>query len=208
MRMKKGFTLIELLVVIGILGTLMAVLVSGFSNAPKKAERAKCEELVRNVASAFAIAFDRRGAWPQAILDNNNSDQGIDEKVAVALAKASDKTLSVSYDESTGRATGLDRLGIVTPWAAAIIKAKGTSAALSDKVAGGGTIQDHRLRYAVDLDGDGIIEGANIGGESVNIRATAAVWCGGADGKIETYKIGQRKDDVYSWVYGQTQNVR
>ena len=78
----------------------------------------------------------------------------------------------------------------------AIIKAKGTSAALSDKVAGGGTIQDHRLRYAVDLDGDGIIEGANIGGESVNIRATAAVWCRGPKGVL-----------IKSWTDGQTKDV-
>jgi len=34
------------------------------------------------------------------------------------------------------------------------------------------------------------------------------VWCCGADGKIETYKRGQRKDDVYSWTYGQTQGVK
>ena len=46
------------------------------------------------------------------------------------------------------------------------------------------------------------------GGETVDIRATAAVWCCGKDGVIEAYAIGLRKDDVYSWTVGQTKEVR
>ena len=72
----------------------------------------------------------------------------------------------------------------------------------------GGTIQDHVLRYALDLDGDGVIESVPIGGETVNIRATAAVWCCGKDGVIEAYSTGLRKDDVYSWTVGQTKEVQ
>ena len=56
--MKKGFTLIELLVVIGIISILMAVLVSGFKNAPEKAELAKCQELVKNTETALVALFD------------------------------------------------------------------------------------------------------------------------------------------------------
>ena len=63
------------------------------------------------------------------------------------------------------------------------------------------------MRYALDLDGDGVIESVNVGGQSVDIRATAAVWCCGRDGKIETFTRGQKKDDVYSWTEGQTRNV-
>ena len=72
----------------------------------------------------------------------------------------------------------------------------------------GGTVDDHILRFAIDYDGDGIIEGANVGGETIDIRATAAVWCCGKDGKIEAYSQGLRRDDVYSWTKGQTQNDR
>ena len=60
----------------------------------------------------------------------------------------------------------------------------------------------------MDLDGDGIIEGALVGGESVDIRATAAVWCCGKDGVIERYSVGVKKDDAYSWSHGQTQGVK
>jgi prepilin-type N-terminal cleavage/methylation domain-containing protein len=206
MQSRKGFTLLEILVVVGILGALLAVLVHGFSGAPKKAERAKCETLVKNAADALTIAFDKNGAWPEAILKNHNSQQGLDGDVAVALAQATGKAFSVNV--SGGRAVGLDRFGIVSPWATSVLKAKGNSASLSTKVPTGGTIQDHRLRYAIDLDGDGVIEGASVGGESVDIRATAAVWCCGMDGKLEAYSVGQRKDDVYSWTDGQTKNVR
>lgn len=205
--MKKGFTMIELLVVIGILGILMAVLVSGFSKAPKQAEKAKCQELVANTATALTQLFNTDGAWPNALIKNHNSEQGLDQYAAYPLAKS--KNMSLTYDSGSKKLTGLDRLGIVSPWAAATIKSRGDAASDTDRVPSGGTVAQHRLRYALDLDGDGIIENVKLGdGPTLNIRATAAVWCCGADGKIESYAKGQRKDDVYSWTYGQTQGVK
>jgi len=68
-------------------------------------------------------------------------------------------------------------------------------------------VQDHILHYALDVDGDGVIE-ATVGNESVRIRAVAAVWCGGKDGVIEAYSTGLKKDDIYSWQRGQTVNVQ
>ncbi len=203
--MKKGFTLMEILVVVAILGILMAALISAFGGAPKKAEKAKCEELVHETATALTALFDEQGAWPQALIKNHNSEAGLDEAAAYPLAR---KGMSLSYDSNARRLKGLDRFGIVSPWAAAVIKRKGNSASPGTPVPGGGTVQDHRFRYALDLDGDGIIEGANVGGESVDIRATVAVWCCGADGKIEAYSDGRRADDVYSWDYGKTKDVR
>jgi len=194
-----------LLVVIGILGILMAVLVGGFSKAPRQAEKTKCQELVANTATALVAVFDENGIWPQALIKNHNSEQGLDAVAAYPLAKAG---MSLTKDDNARKTTGLDKFGVISPWAQLLVKNKGTSASESDKVPSGGTIRDHRLRYALDLDGDGVIESVKIGGETVNIRATAVVWCCGADGKIETYKRGQRKDDVYSWTYGQTQGVK
>ena len=73
--MKKGFTLIELLVVIGIISILMAVLVSGFKNAPEKAELAKCQELVKNTETALVALFDEtvRGLLSGGELSENEA---------------------------------------------------------------------------------------------------------------------------------------
>ena len=120
-------------------------------------------------------------------------------------------TLTTNNEKDKSKATqlaGYDCFGIVTPWALAEIKRRGSSASLSTKVSGGGTIQDHILRYAIDLDGDGVISGVQVGGESVDIRANAVVWCCGKDGKIEAYSEGLKADDIYSWTVGQTKGVQ
>ena len=127
----------------------------------------------------------------------------------------------MSLTVKDGQLSGTDRLGIVTPWAQAKIKRLGTGASEGSKVSGDATIDDHVFRYALDLDGDGIIEGANVGGKAVNIRATAAVWCCGRDGVISPYPYGggasaagankgtsSRCDDVWSWTPGQTRDVK
>ena len=197
--MKKGFTIIELLVVVGIIGILMSVLVYGFSSSGKKAEQAKCYDFVKQVEQAISsIQLD--GNYPQSLISVNNNDNGLDEKSAYCLAS------KLGYKTQSERLAGFGRFGVVTPWAQTVIKNRGNSCSLSTKVPSGGTIRDHRLRIALDLDADGTVE-AVVGGESIRIRAAAAVWCGGADGKIEPYKLGQRKDDVYSWSVGQTQGT-
>ena len=204
---KKGFTLIEMLVVIGIIGILIAAGIGAFSRMTRTAERQRCQELVANTATALAALFNENGSWPKALLANGGARDGeLDERAAYPLAKGGYMTLS--SDSGAGRLTGYDKFGVVSPWAQALIKAKGTSAALSSKVPGGGTIKDHILHYALDVDGDGIIDGASVGGESINVRATVIVWAAGQDGKIEPYRRGLKSDDVYSWTYGQTQHVK
>ena len=76
------------------------------------------------------------------------------------------------------------------------LAARGT-VALSTKVPSGGTIQDHRLRFAIDDDLDGIVKASPEGYDSVRVRANAIVWCAGRDGKFGT------KDDLRSWAKGQ-----
>ena len=51
--MKKGFTLIEMLVVIGIIAALIAAAIGSYSGVTRAAEKAKCRELVAQVATAL-----------------------------------------------------------------------------------------------------------------------------------------------------------
>ncbi len=203
---RRGFTLVEMLVVIGIIATLMGVLLASVSKFVKSAEKARCQELVANTATALTTLFQRNGSWPRALISNHNSELGLSEVAAVPLAKGN--YMSLTMNDEGKRLGGYDRLGVVSPWAQAVVKKLGNSASLSSSVPSGGKIQDHRLRYALDLDGDGIIPGVSVGGQSVDIRATAAVWCCGKDGVLEAYSEGLRKDDVYSWTVGQTREVR
>lgn len=190
--MRKGFTLVEILVVLGILGLLMGAFVFAFSSAPEKANKAKCYNFVKQVETALGAAN-----WTPALYSGANAESGLDETVAYAIAS------KLEYTTKNGKLTGHGRFGVVTPWAEAVIKDRGSDCTLSTRVPGGGTIRDHRLRYALDGDEDGIVE-AVVGGETVSIRATVAVWCGGADGEIKPYTQGLKSDDVYSWTEEQT----
>lgn len=202
--MKKAFTLVEMMVVIGILGILMAI--AGFSfSAIGTANQAKGEELCHQVAIAMTQLFNEKGRWPRALLANNGAKEGkLDENAAYPL-----RTL-LSLSTENNRLSGYDRFGILTPWAMEVVKKRGAQASRTDKIPSGGTIDDHTLRYALDTDGDGIIEGATVGGESVDVRATCIVWSCGKDGKIEAYSTSVRhgSDDCYSWDKGKTEKVK
>ena len=203
--MKKGFTLIEMLVVIGIIAVLTGAGLAGFSKMRATAERAKVQELVSNTATALSALYQAEGSWPKRLVNPAASGDGkLDADAATPLARGKYMSLtheSASADGKQVRLTGLDKLGVVDPWAAAVIKRRGSSASLGDKVPGAGTVQDHLLHYAIDLDGDGITE-ANVGGKALKIRASAVVWGAGKDGKMESYYDGLKRDDVYSWTPG------
>ena len=197
--MRRGFTLVEMLVVIGILAILIGAGLSTFSSSTKKAQKAKGQELVSNVATALEKIYQDEGSWPRQILAASGSEKGLDETVAYALAKRKAMTLSYDPEGKTKKTTKLDRFGIVSPWAQDVIRRKGESGVSeSTKVDSGGTIADHRLRFAVDTEGKGTVT-ASVGGESVTIRGVVMVWCAGQDGKLEKYKDGLRRDDIYSW---------
>lgn len=214
---RRGFTIIELLVVIGVIMTLAAVLLAGISRVQKSAANAKAQDLVSNVATAInqILQYDRN--WPGYLIKAASAgDPMINSDACQALIRYKVYALSYVKDrDSDGdtfyKLTGADRCGIVDPWAAQFLKKldPGVSAAsaLSRKVPGGGTVRDHVLRFAIDSDYDGICE-ARVGGTTLRIRASVAVWSCGKNGQFEDYsKIGrvEGSDDLFSWTPGQVE---
>ena len=202
-KARQGFSLVEMLVVMGILAILIGVGLTTFSSATAKAQKAKGQELVSNVATAIESIYQKDGCFPRRILAASNSDGGLDADVAYDIAKRNLMTLS--YDKDTKKTTAADRCGIVSPWAQDVIKGKkGSGVGDGTRVPSGGMIADHRLRFAVDTEGTGFVT-ANVGGQSVKIRGSVAVWCCGRDGKLERYDTGRRSDDIYSWSHNQVE---
>ena len=205
--MRRGFTLIEMLVVIGIIAALIAATLGSYSAVTRSAEKAKCRELVAQVAMALAMLYQNEGNWPKRLAVQGKTDGKLDAETAIVLKGY----YSLNVDDN-GKLIGYDRFGIVSPWAHDVIKRGGNGVSLTTRVStskhGPQTIDDHILHYALDLDGDGIIEGASVGGERVDVRATAIVWCAGKDGYMEKYSRGQKGDDVYSWAPGQAKSVK
>jgi len=210
--MKRGFTLIEMLVVIGIIAVLAGATIASFNKLTKGAEKAKAQEQVHQVATALAKIWETDGNWPKRLRENGGERGGIlDKDNALVLAKHGALSLTTKGKDKDMKLAGRDRFGLLTPWATKAVD-RNASATEGTKVDGGATIADHRLHFAVDVDGDGVISGVDVGGETIDIRATAVVWCigksGGQGGQPWPYSIGQKKDDVYSWSVGQTKAVQ
>ena len=203
--MKRGFTLVEMLIVIGIIAILTGAAMTGFRGAVEKAQAAKCQELVHNVSTALVKVFQDNGSWPSRIISAGQGSGEMTAEIVGELARR--KALSLNYrlveNEETGekvyKLVGLDQCGVVSPWAAEVIKRKAANGnvSLNEPVPGGGTIRDHVLRFSVDDDEDGLVKVSYEGGKSVTVRASAAVWCCGRDGKFGT------RDDIKSWAKGQ-----
>lgn len=214
-EMRKGFSLIEMLVVIGIIAVLMGTAVGGYSFATKRAQAARGRELVSNTATALNLLFQRDGMWPSALRTEADSGAGrLTARAAACLAVKNLMSLTYTKVEKDGESyytlSGLDRCGIVTPWAAATLKQAGNGGSESTTVQMGGTVKDHQLYYALDKTGEGIVE-ANVGGETLRIRANAVVWSIGPSGGDENhrprpYSKGRRSDDIYSWTASQVEN--
>lgn len=193
-----------MLVVICIIATLTAAGLMTYGNAGKKAMTATCQELVHEAATALALVMQDAAGCPQVILSASRGNHKLSAEVGAELARRD--LMSFAYDEvedaSTGvttyRLVGSDQCGIVSPWAAAVVKrlAAGGSVMTSSRVPSGGTVDDHILRFSVDDDEDGRVE-AERDGRRVTVRGSVAVWCCGADGKFGT------KDDITSWARGQ-----
>lgn len=203
--MKRGFTLVEMLIVIGIITILTGAAMTGFRGAVEKAQAAKCQELVHNVSTALVKVFQDNGSWPSRIISAGQGSGEMTAEIGGELARR--KALSLNYrlveNEETGekvyKLVGLDQCGVVSPWAAEVVKRKAANGnvSLNEPVPGGGTIRDHVLRFSIDDDEDGLVKVSYEGGKSVTVRASAAVWCCGRDGKFGT------RDDIKSWAKGQ-----
>ena len=128
--MKKAFTLIEMLVVIAIIVILMAAMVGAYSRLSASAQRTKCKELVDNTATALTQLFQKEGAWPKALRSRGSTDGELDEKAAYPLAKGGYMTLTTDGT----KLSGYDKFGVITPWAQAVVKRRGSSASLGDPV--------------------------------------------------------------------------
>jgi prepilin-type N-terminal cleavage/methylation domain-containing protein len=201
--MKKAFTLIEMLVVIAIISVLTAASLLGYQKMLVTAEKTRCRELVSNTATALLSIYQKNGSWPKGLREakRENGVKVLDEKAAYIIHLHD--IMKMDVDATAKKTIGLDRFGIVTPYATSVIKRRGSKTSESTKVTGLSTIADHRLRFELDLDGDGLIENVNVGGESLNVRANVLVWCCGRDGKILPFSKGVRSDDVHSWTQGQ-----
>ena len=201
-KARRAFTLIEMLVVIGIIAILIGAGMTTFSAATRKAQQARAREVVSNVATALEAIYQKEGSFSRRVLAQGGSDGEMDADVAYELAKRNAMTLT--YDSARKKTVGADRCGILTPWAQDLVKRSKSSVADSTKVPTGGTVKDHRVHFAVDIEGRGYVN-ANVGGESLKIRASAVAWCCGRDGKKLKYSEGLRRDCSYSWSRQQVQ---
>lgn len=205
-KMRTGFTLVEMLVVIGIIAVVIGSSVGGYTAFVRHAQRARGAELVANVRTALLAVLQQDDAWPRKLLSaaSQGADQGLTAEACEPLAKRG--VISLSYDKTTGKLIGFDQCGLVSPWATAVIRRRLARGGVDDStpVPEGGTIADHRLRFAIDIDYDGLTDVVykDIYGKDVSarVRDSACVWCAGMDGRFGT------KDDIYSW--NKTQEVK
>ena len=211
---SRGFTLIEMLVVIGIISVLMAALTVGMGHIAKTAQKTKAQEAVSNAATALGIIFQKEMNWPKLLTQNfkKGGFGRLDERVSRVFVTHG--LLGLAYDKSKKSSSGVielvgtDRCGVVTPWAVDVLK-RSTGDGKSLSVPSGGTVEDHVLYYALDDDGDGFTE-ASVGGTTVKVRASAIVWCAGADGKLGVYGKHSKEssDDIYSWARQQNASLK
>ena len=205
--MKTAFTMIEMLVVIAIIAILTGITVGSYNYVTKLAQKTRGVELVSNVATALNALYLRENRWPPSLLNEANGEGRLTARAAACLAVHKLMSLTYTTREEEGEQvyvlSGLDRCGIVTPWATAVLKKLPAGGSpLAAKVPSGGTIRDHQLHFAIDDDGDGIVV-ANLGSGMRKIRATAVVWSWGMNGKEDDYKASTagrgNADDIYSW---------
>ena len=211
---RSGFTLVEMLVVVGIILILMSAIMGGVMKMKKSAMNAKAQDLVTSAATALTAILQMDKNWPGYLIKSSAAgDPLLDSDACQPLI--SRNVFSVSHErdrdqngDTYWKLTGQDRCGIADPWAAGMLRrlnpAISGNSALSRSVPSGGTVKDHILRFAIDDDYDGICV-ARVGGKTVRVRASAVVWCCGANGVFDDYDKAGHSDDIYSWTRSQVQ---
>ena len=219
-KRQSGFTLIEMLVVVGIIGILAGALFFSISSILRFAQKSRATEAVSNAKTALQSIYQSNERWPYAILNASkfNGYYVMDENVAIELFKHGKLNVDCKNMNGTYMLRGKDRCGIVDPWAHSTLenadKNANGSALLTRSVSTGGTVEDHRIYFAVDKDGDGFVDKSE--GAPVNkVRAKVITWCAGADGGLGDCTTDKSKkvsyngrmisnsDNVYSWQRGE-----
>ena len=214
---RSGFTLIEMMVVIGIIGILAAVLTGGYTYAVRSAQRAKATEAVSNARTALELLYEKMEGWPNAIIQATRNEQSfrvMDDNVAKVLFQYGLLNVDGYEDDKGYQLRGVDRCGIADPWAQDVLRNADKNlpgpSLLTRAVPSGGTVKDHLIYFAVDLNEDGFVDSSE--GAPVNrVRAKVITWSAGADGGLgdcKTDKSGKKsyngrmvsnQDNVYSW---------
>ena len=197
-KSHRAFSLIELLVSIAIIALITGLSMAAYGKFTARAQNIRCAELVHQTKTALEHICLKDDAWPPILQKEASGGDGrLNAEAGAALAKAGVMLLTTRKD-NPNILSGNDRFGVVTPWAMDYIVHHGNSAFKSSKLPGGGTIEDHILHYAIDLDYDGITEVQHgHDGNKALVRAQACVWSYGRDG------IPNTKDDIRSWSKGQ-----
>lgn len=74
-RSARAFTLIELLAVIGIVGVLVAIIMTVVGSARRSADNTRCQSNLRQLGTAFlTYTTDHRGRYPLSYNGTNNPD--------------------------------------------------------------------------------------------------------------------------------------